>query len=86
MAILTVQNLTEAPVHVGDLYTTLQPNAPISTKRFMSDLARMSALQGLIQAGSVAVSVELSPEEKASGLLVPRFVKVGEDHGKSAGD
>ena len=69
MATLTVQNLTNDPVYIGDLYTTIQPNAAISTRRSTADLTRMAALQAALAAGTVAASVELSPDEQASGLL-----------------
>jgi hypothetical protein len=69
MAQLTVQNLTNNPVYIRDLYATIQPNGSITTTRYASDLPRMAGLQAAIAAGQVAASLQLSDAELASGLV-----------------
>lgn len=69
MATITITNLTAADVAIADLYGTLPASGTLTTSRSQSDLANMTALQALIQAGTVSLAIAYTAAEKAAGLV-----------------
>lgn len=68
MADLTITNLTDAKLHIQDIYATLPPHGQMTVRRPVTELPRMSALQAAIAKGEAAVSVALNANEMNSGL------------------
>ena len=69
MATLTVTNPGSTDIYVADLYCTVKAGASVSTTRYNADLTKMAGLHGLVQAGSLTVTVAYSAAEIASGLV-----------------
>ena len=69
MATITITNLTAADVAIADLYGTLPASGTLTTTRSVSDLPNMTALQALIQAGTVSLAIAYTAAEKAAGLV-----------------
>lgn len=69
--LLSVTNISAAPVHLGDLYISLQPGATLSTSRSASEVTAMSSLLKAMAAGLVAVTLTPDAAEIASGVLTP---------------
>lgn len=81
MATITVTNLTTSDVYVADLYCTVPASKAISTSRAMTDMSRMAGLMSLIAAGTVSISLAMTADEKASGLVDAEIASVSNTGG-----
>ena len=68
MATVTITNLTNRPVLIQDLYTSVLVGGSVVVERAASDLPGMSSLQAALAAGDVSIDIAYSSIERASGL------------------
>lgn len=63
MALLTVKNVSESPLHLGDFYTTIPPDGKITVARPADSLSNIPSLREAAGEGKVVVAVRFAPGE-----------------------
>lgn len=79
MAQLTITNVSQEDVYLGDLYATIKAGESATVERSATDLPNMKALQENVADGKLTLAVAYSADEAASGLhLAPAVVEGGD--------
>ncbi len=77
MAIITLKNITSAPVHVRDLYDTLEPGETLEVIRPLASLDGMLGLQQVMNDAKIRL---VSIEPQKSDSFGSRYISLGTPH------
>lgn len=65
---IVVSNVSASPVWVSDLHCSIAAGGSITTTRYLTDLSRMVALQGFLEAGTLTMATTPSAAELAANV------------------